>query len=392
MFKRGSAHLSDEQLADGGDSPHLASCAECRRRMEEFRTAAAAYVQYRDTVRGPVLPPAPDAWPSLRVLVAQYQANQPARRSYRWPILLFAVGAAVAGTLAYRLVEHPAPPAAKALVHTASPAPAPSPMLPPRIVAAPGKPEAEAPIGSADMLHVFVALDGIGADAGEPLEVSQDAARNLIEVRASGISAQRRQQIADALQPLPRVALVSGPASAPQMSNAAPPSERASTTIPASMARELDNRLGGAIARQEITDRVLEASSSALARAYAVQVLAEKFPPDAESQLAADDHALLSGLVERHLSELRRLTEVLRMELKPLLHASNHSPGDMEMRISNSWQTGAPALANAARENDLLLNRLLAGSYSQTEGDAMMSSLGRQIAMLEDAMKAEGRM
>jgi hypothetical protein len=54
-----------------------------------------------------------------------------------------------------------------------------------------------------------------------------------------------------------------------------------------------------------------------------------------------------------------------------------------------SWQSGAVTLVSAARENDTLLNRLLAGTYSQAEGDEMLASLGAHIRKLETTVRAE---
>jgi hypothetical protein len=387
MFERASAHLTDEQLADGMNSPHLKSCAECRRRVDELRAATAAYVEYRDTIRAPMLPPPPDSWRSLRVLVARHEAATPPKRSYRWPVLLVAAAcAAMAGTLAYRLVEHAAPPPTRPISQVASPA------SPPPAVAVPETPAghkaaAETLVGPEDMLRVFRALDDIGADVGEPLEVSEDAEHRRVVVRASGLSAKRRQEIADALQALPKVSLILDSAGTSRASAPASVAEQVSANIPDGVRQLLEDRLGGPIARQEVTDHVLEASAALLARAYAVQVLAEKFPLETEARLADADREVLRGLVRRHVSELDRLAARIRTELKMLLPASNSS-GNSENEMAN-WQSGAAGLVNAARENDTMLNRLLAGSYSQAEGDTMLASLGAHIQSVEAVVRAE---
>jgi hypothetical protein len=118
-------------------------------------------------------------------------------------------------------------------------------------------------------------------------------------------------------------------------------------------------------------------------------VLAEKFPPETEAQLAAGDRQLLRGLAQRHLSELDRLAVRICLELIPLLPTSNNlASGNSENEMAN-WQSGAAALVAAARANDTLLNRLLAGSYSQSEGDEMLGALARRLQKLETAVKAE---
>ena len=388
MFERRPVHPSDEQLADERFAAHLASCPGCRRRLEEMRAAFAAYTKYRDAIRGPMQPQAPHEWPGLRTLVAEHEANRPSKRSYRWPALIFAAAAcAAAASLVFRLAERPAarvPEEPQAVVAAKSEAPRNPAVTGPAITK---NPAAEKTVSPSDLLRVYLKLDELGADVGEPLEVSEDFAQNRIEVRSNGLPAERRQEIEAALRPLPRVAFLVGSAGAGGPSKPGRATERASTDIPAAMARELDNLLGGAVRRQEMTDEVLESSATALARAHAIAVLADKFPPETEAALAADDRERLNALVHHHLSELRRLTAAMRAQLEPLLHAQD-LPVQSRTALG-SWQAGVPALVSAARECDTLLNRLLAGSYSQAEGNEMLSTIGRRVGMLDDAVKAE---
>jgi len=295
----------------------------------------------------------------------------------------------MAGTLAYRLVEHPSPRGARAISHAAPIPSAPSAAVPAREMPVVHEPESESPVGPEDMLRVFRALDEIGADVGEPLDVSEDSAHRFVVVRAVGLPATRRQEVADALQPLPRVSLIWDAGNSGRVSTQTSSSEQISTNVPDGVRRQLEDSLGGAIGRQEVTDRVLETSAAALARAYAVRVLADKFPPETEARLADKDREVLRGLVGRHLSELDRLAARIRTELKMLLPTSDgFASGNSENQMA-SWQSGAVTLVSAARENDTLLNRLLAGTYSQAEGDEMLASLGAHIRKLETTVRAE---
>jgi hypothetical protein len=390
MFERLSPHLTDEQLADCANSPHLESCAECRRRLDEYRAAALAYREYRDAISGPMQPPPPDSWASLRVLVAQHEAADPPKRSHRWPVLLIGTACvAMAGTLAYRLVKQPAPRRTPAISQATPQAPVPLPRVASHAIPEVHRPEAEIPVSPEDMLRVFRALDEIGADVGEPLDVSEDVEHRHVVVRAGGLPPQRWQQIEDALHPLPRVSLVSDAGNSGRPPALPAASEQVSTSIPDGVRQQLEVRLGGAVARQEVTDRVLDASASAMARAYAVQVLAEKFPLETEARLSDGDRELLRGLVQRHLFELDRLTARIRTELKPLLPASGDSVYRNPVNETINWQSGAAMLVSAARTNDTLLNRLLAGSYSQAEGDEMLAALGPRIHNLETVVRTE---
>src|SRR4051794_20418620 len=91
-----SDHLSDEQLAlfqDGELSPpgvgHLDACPECASRLRDLETAHAAYAEYRDLIRGPMLPPAPSPWRSLDKLIQRDELKAQAKarnraRAWRW--------------------------------------------------------------------------------------------------------------------------------------------------------------------------------------------------------------------------------------------------------------------------------------------------------------------
>lgn len=246
------------------------------------------------------------------------------------------------------------------------------------------EPPKETPAGPDDTLHVLAALNQIGADVGEPIEVSLDPRRRRVVVRAGGVSEERQRQIAQALRPLPRVALELDSPGAGEVPSRAPAPEPFTASMPGPLRKQLEDRLGGAAKLQETTDHVLEASAEALARTHALQVLAEKFPPEVEARLAANDVELLYTLRQRHVLELTRLVGRIRTELNPLLAASNDRPAPQPQ----PWQSGVSALAEAAQQADTLLNRLLAGSYPQAMGEEMLRRLRPEIERLEQAVEA----
>ena len=95
-----AAHLSDEQLARFQDetlpereSGHLQSCAQCSSRRQDLRAAFAAYAEYRDAIRAPLLPQPPRPWQSLDALIDRHMASRPAR-AFQWWWALPALAAA----------------------------------------------------------------------------------------------------------------------------------------------------------------------------------------------------------------------------------------------------------------------------------------------------------
>jgi hypothetical protein len=261
------------------------------------------------------------------------------------------------------------------------PRPQPGPIDEPRLLLT------ERPASPADTLHVLAALNEIGADAGEPIEVSEDANHQVL-VRAVGLKPDRAQQVAAAIKALPHVkfSMDAGAGTSVSSPQAGAP-ERSSSGMPASLRRRFEERLGGPVALQEMTDRVLEASGLAIARAHAIDMLATKFPPGIESALSDRDRQLLQHLHQTHVAALRDLAARIESDLHPLLPsaATQGTLADL------SWQGQAPALLAVAQQVDDDLNRLLAGSYSDTAGEALLNNLAVQFAHLRQMVELQGR-
>src|SRR5579864_196967 len=271
--------------------------------------------------------------------------------------------------------------------------PAPATPTPASPLPAPADPVVETSVGPAETLHVLAALDEIGADAGEPIDVTQDAAHRHVVVRAGGLSAERRQAVLTALAAVPRVTVDFQSQARPVASSPTIPPQTCSSSIPPQFRQRLEERLGGPKALQEITDRVLEASAQNLARAHATEVLARHFPPETEAGMNSQDRLLLRQLRRRHLTELERLATQIRDALKPLLDTPDARPRAVgDNRTAQTWQSGVPALVASARETDQLLNRLLAGSYSQSSGEEMLRRLTSALGRLELAVQSQSKM
>jgi hypothetical protein len=173
----------------------------------------------------------------------------------------------------------------------------------------------------------------------------------------------------------------------------ATPLDRYSATIPAPLRQQLEERFGGPAAFQEATDRILEASSSAVAQAHALEILARDFGPLVEESLIGQDREILQKLRDNHISELERLASRMREDLKPVLPAIPNGAAAQAAvgEAAVSWQAGAASLVAFARRTDDSLNRLLAGSYSQSAGEEMLRTLAAQIEQFDHAIRSERR-
>jgi len=528
----GSPHLSDEQLArfEDGDlsareTSHLQSCPQCGSRLGDAQAARAAYVEYRDRIRAPLLTPPPKPWQTLDALIARHQASRP--RGFRWwPVPALAAGACVllalivtalvlwsprqtASARATRLLTESAkvelpqrrfislrvhgrtlvrpavlsteaePPGdsdvarlrmvfavahyswrdplsarsfqawrsglrdkrdsvsiirvqheesyrvrtetdsgvlrtasltlrapdlrpvagafdfeREGIVELAEAAAASEHAFEPQALSSrpsAAAPRTETPAGPEVTLHVLAALNQIGADVGEPVDISEDPRHRQVVVHAAGVSRERQQQIAGVLKAVPQVVLEFDSARSPLPPAKAAPLERYSASIPTTLRQQFEERLGGPTAFQATTDRVLEASAADVAQAHALEILARDFGPRIEAGLIAQDREILHKLRDNHISELERLVSRIREDLKPLMPGI---PNAAAAQPANggaiaSWQAGAPSLVTLARKTDDSLNRLLASSYSQSSGEEMLRTLAAQIEQFDSAIRSE---
>jgi hypothetical protein len=268
---------------------------------------------------------------------------------------------------------------------------APVPSTPEPVPATPGGQRElgkETPASPEDTLRVLAALDAIDADVEDPIEISEDSEHRHVMVRGRGVAPERRRLIADALKPPPRVIVQFGAgtsaASAPQTAPANSV-QRTASDIPPDLRRQLEERFGGAVALQQTTDSVLDASASILARAHALETLASKFPPEIVREMPERDRALLRELQQHHAGELQRLFARMQGDLQPLLAAAK-TPA----QPAAEWQSTVPELMASARAVDDLLNHLLAGSYTQASGSEMLRKVSPAIDRLGSAIQAQG--
>jgi hypothetical protein len=238
-------------------------------------------------------------------------------------------------------------------------------------------------VGWAEELRVFGALDAIGADVGESVSVDIAPSKQRVIVAGVGLPPDRERQIREVLAPIPNIEarFTSGQASSPV--NRLPGT---ASSPPASndtrLRQMLEKQAGGAEQFQTIADRALDASSTILQRAHALAVLAEKFPPAIESQFDASQRAVLRSLRRRHAIAIEQATADLKGSLLPLLRGTAQADETQTQR-DTSWELGAAQLYQVAREFDASLGRILAGSYSQEDGQRVWNQLPYEINMLE---------
>ena len=307
------------------------------------------------------------------------------------------------------LVDQPTPPASRLAGATGGMPRQPG--VPPAFIANPA--EANRPAGldpagidpagmnNAGMnqeLQVVEALHRVGADLGDPVEISREGRQVLVS--GTGIPPNRQAQLHAVLDPLPNVVVrfadPAFPASNPpvqsepaQTRNAAGPENR-------QLQARIDERLGGRPQFERFSGQLLDWTDSAMARAYALRRLAQEFPAGAERQMSAADRRLLRGLGREHLAAFAR--EAARMEttLTPILTALGAAPLKADPKAeahTATWQAAADPLLTAARRVESLLAAALGatssdkGSDSDTGWDRVPAQLMSGLAQLKESIE-----
>jgi hypothetical protein len=268
---------------------------------------------------------------------------------------------------------------------------APADLLPPVSVAAsrpahePAPDKAQVPARTAtagDELRVIDALHRIGADLGEPIEVTRTKG-NGVQVAAAGLDGARKEQLRAILAGLPWVTLLFDE---PQQSVPADREDqqrqKRSSTAPVSMLQlQLQSYLGGAAGLQKFTDGILDASDGAMARAHALRNLAERFPRDEEQALSTPDRSLLLTLRREHASALKELAHQMVQLLQPVLPIPQ-KPQQAVAR-ADSWQEGTREVLESTRQVDRLLNQMLAGGDSDQARQHTPQELASALGLLQ---------
>jgi Putative zinc-finger len=239
------------------------------------------------------------------------------------------------------------------------------------------------PVGAASIseeLAVLTALHEIGADLGDPLEITRSPERILVS--GVGIPPQRQRQIHQALDALPRVSVqFSDPVSSPLPQEQQPASGEASSPVtkPTGIEARLQQAWGGRAEFERISAQLLDWNDAAMSRVYALRALAQRFPADSESAMSAGDRAVLRDLARAHVAALSAKAASIEQALSPVLGAASVSAAPA---AAPSWQAATEELYRAARRSDLLLTTLLGATRDHAAGAALPADLRSALGAL----------
>ncbi|MFN7936906.1 MAG: zf-HC2 domain-containing protein [Bryobacteraceae bacterium] len=229
-------------------------------------------------------------------------------------------------------------------------------------------------------LRIVALLSRMGADLGEPIEISRKDGHIL--VTGIGIAPQRQIQIQQELASQPGVVVqFSDPAS-----GAASLAERPSES-PAALGAEtrawqtqMANYLGGRPNLEQFSDQNLLLMDAAMTRVHALRRLAERFPASKERELSSDEQKTLASLRATHAAALREKIDVLDQHMTQLLNGLGlAAEAPAPVQIPAEWQTASQDLLFLARNLEKSMGVLLGGAPGDAVSPAQIQSQLRQL-------------
>lgn len=237
-----------------------------------------------------------------------------------------------------------------------------------------------------DELQVLSALHQIGADLGDPIEVKRSGDRVLVS--GVGVPAQRQQQIHSMLDALPHVSVnFANPAAvsseAPATSAGAAASDSARSTPGSKVQTRLEQQLGGRAEFEKFSSQILDANETAMARAYALRLLAQRFPAATETELSPADRRELRAMAREHAASLGAQIAGIQRVLNPVLSSLGAAPAAKSAAdTAATWQPAAEDLFRSSRRVEVLLSLLLGVTPQQGVAAEVPAQLMSAVAEL----------
>jgi len=259
------------------------------------------------------------------------------------------------------------------------------PGVPPAFISNPAEAsdtQAKLPAGMNQELQVVEALHHVGADLGDPVEISREGRQLLVS--GTGIPPKRQAQLHAVLDQLPNVVVHFDNPAFPA-SNPPVPSEPAQTRDAAGpenrqLQARIEERLGGRPQFERFSGQLLDWTDSAMARAYALRRLAQEFPAEAERQMNSADRRALHKLGREHLAAFAKETARIETTLTPILAGLGATPVKAEAHTSLAWQPASEELLSVARQVESLLAVALGAAPG--DGDQVPTQLMLDLAQL----------
>jgi len=248
-------------------------------------------------------------------------------------------------------------------VATAPAAAAPAPSAAPAAAGGAPVPSVKA-VPAAALLGVLAKLHEIGADLGEQVEVREVEGR--LVVNGVGIPAERQRQIQAALEKFPDVTVEFSQPVAPPAGNpaAAEPVAPPAQNPAADIAARVERQLGGHPQFQRFSTQMLDENDAAMAQAYALRRLAQRFPASTEASFRTADRQALRAIARQNAAALAAVASKMDAALEPVLLALGGQVSSAPTASANAWQPEAEDLLLTAQRVERRLSVMLGAAPS----------------------------
>ena len=250
-------------------------------------------------------------------------------------------------------------------------------LLPPATEGTPG-------VADANDLEMAVryTLHGLHADLGDGVEVVSTPSGPLT-VNAWSAPPELKNQLTVALGSKPDVQLI---LTAPVGTTPGRSRRIVGTDTPPQPVRDprLTKVFGTGVAQENYARNLLQGGSIVLARWYALQDLANRWPND--RQLSANAKAQLAAMIHDHVDELKKGASVWCTEIESLLKGLGYvgTPNDSKTRASD-WRSATGSGLDAARRADSTIRSLLTVSNQPVALNEALPRLSAAVEELEQS-------
>jgi len=232
----------------------------------------------------------------------------------------------------------------------------------------PSQPAASSSGGSVSIseeLQVLVALHEIGADLGDPVEVTRSD--NHVLVSGVGLAPQRQSEIERAVASIANVSVKfeQPNAAAGAMPEDAVSPRRTTEPRPAALQVKIQQKLGGRANFELFSGQMLDASDAAMSRVYALRSLAQRFPAAAEKNISPADRQVLTDLALAHATALEQAVSELERALAPVLVSLGGEPAQGRPVTQTVWQASVEDLFRTSRRVEVLLTALVGAAPAE---------------------------
>lgn len=259
-------------------------------------------------------------------------------------------------------------------------------------LAPPLKPSGISQATAGEELQVFAVLHRLGADLGDPIEITRE--RNQIVVAGVGIAQDRQNEIHKALVAVPNVVVRFSEPAAPAAgyAQAATPAMPAKSNSQPFQAR-IEKQVGGRRNFEQFSSQLLDMTDAMMSHAYALRRLADRFSKDLEASLSVADRQVLQSLNREHTSAIKQQTAQMEYLLKPvLMPLGGTSAGANTSRVhSVSWQPATEELFQNARNVEALLAVML-GVTPGSANAQLSSEVLVSVSQLQASADAYGQL